>query len=114
MQDDNHDEPTAVELECPACKPRLFAGRLEIAREPRSHEAHAYCPYRGTMLRVGECFACTDCDGLALERGGKHSYVLCARAEQDGLATEAWYDDSDPEVPVVSVRATSAPRPPEK
>jgi len=114
MRDDKHDEATAGELERQACKPGVFAGRLEIAREPRSHEAHAYCPYRGTMLRVGECFACTDCDGLALDGRGKHSYVLCARAEQDGLATEAWYDDSDAEVPVVSVRAAFAPRRPVK
>ncbi len=114
MRDDDHDPSAAADPEPQACKPHLYAGRLEVAREPRSLEAHAYCPYRGTMLRVGDCFACPDCDGLALDAGGKHSYVVCARAERDGVATEAWYDDADVDVPVVSVRTALAARHPGK
>ena len=106
MQQGERDEKNeqAEPEERRRCRPHLYAGRLEIAREPRTLEAHAYCPYRGTMLRVSECFGCRDCDGLALDGCGKYSYVVCARAEHDGIATEAWYDESDTDVPVVTVR----------
>jgi hypothetical protein len=116
--DDPNDASDAQRSDCGAvdqspcseeCKPRLYAGRLEIAREPGTREAHAYCPYRATMLRVSECFACNDCDGLAIDGCGKHSYVVCARAARDGVATEAWYDQTDAQVPVVAVRTTFVP-----
>ena len=113
MQRDDKDE-TATRPGRPTEKPHLYAGRLEVAREPKSLEAHAYCPYRSTMLRVSECFACKDCDGLALDGCGKYSYVVCARAERDGVATEAWYDESDSEIPVVSVRTAFVPPHPER
>jgi hypothetical protein len=84
---------------------RLYAGRLEIVSEPGTLEAHAYCPYRKEMLRAGECFACADCGGLAMDGSGKHSYVVCDRAERDGLATSAWYEEREVGLdgPMVSV-----------
>jgi len=108
---DAEDRDTAERdaASCEECKPRLFAGRLEIAREPGTHEAHAFCPYRSSMLRVSECFACNDCDGLAIDGCGKHSYVVCARAARDGVASEAWYDEADPEIPVLAVRTSFVP-----
>ena len=85
--------------------PPLYAGRLEIVREPCTLEAHAYCPYRKQMLRVGTCFACSDCDGLAIDRSGHHSYVACGRAERDRIAVAARYEERavGPEGPIVSV-----------
>ena len=84
---------------------RLYAGRLEVVSEPGTLEAHAYCPYRKDMLRVGECLACSEWCGLAMDPSGKHSYVVCERAERDGIATAAWYDERRIELegPVVSV-----------
>jgi hypothetical protein len=64
-------------------------GWLEIVREPGTAEAVAFCPYRSRMLHVADCFACKDCLGLAMDGRGKHSYVVCERAETDGIATAA-------------------------
>jgi hypothetical protein len=77
----------------PVAGPR--SGWLEIFTEPGTAEAHAYCPYRERMLRVAECFACTECAGLAMDGRGEHSYVVCARAEGDGIATMACAEPGD-------------------
>jgi hypothetical protein len=87
----------------------LCAGRLEIAREPETLEAHCFCPYRGRLLRVGECFACHDCGGLAIDARGKHSYVACDRAERDGLATEARFEPAADGRVASIVRVVHAP-----
>src|SRR5262245_66023227 len=99
------DETNEAERETEEAPKR---GWLEILRESWTAEAVAFCPYRGRMLHVAECFACKDCAGLAMDGRGKRSYVVCSRAELDGIATTACpssspIDDDDAWLPRVLV-----------
>jgi hypothetical protein len=66
----------------------LKPGWLTIIRETEDdREAKANCPYRETNVPVGTCFACSDYAGLAIDGPGRHSFVVCSRAEHDRIAT---------------------------
>lgn len=62
-------------------------GLLEIVHDEEGRRA-AYCPYRDSTVDANICFACKDCQGLALSPDGKTSYVACDRAARDGIWVE--------------------------
>lgn len=66
-------------------------GLLEIVHDEGGRLA-AHCPYRGQTVDANVCFACKDCQGLALSPDGNTSYVVCERAEHDGIWVEGGGD----------------------
>src|SRR5687767_7244437 len=76
-------------------QPRLYAGRTEVVTHPGGAGGHAYCPQRGVVVPLRECLRCRQFSGLAMDQSGEHWYAVCARAEVDRLAVEAWLDEGD-------------------
>lgn len=86
-------EKSARPSEAPSSPPEnssrssLKRGWLTIVSQLETNrEAEVRCPYRPGMTSVHDCFECDDYASLAIDSAGHRSFVVCARAERDGVA----------------------------